>query len=64
MIELFKNHIAIVAASLASLVNALTCHRAIYVGLAVCHGSACLMTDKPALYGLMATLYSVLAARG
>lgn len=64
MIELIKDYFTAVGASLASLVGVLTCHRTIYMGLAACHGSVCLVTDKPTLYALMAILYSVLAARG
>lgn len=44
--------------------KALYCHRAIYAGLAVCHGSGCFMTGKPELYGPMAFLYAVLALKG
>jgi len=48
----------------ATLIQALFCHRAIYAGLALCHGSACLITSEPALYGTMAVLYAILAVRG
>jgi hypothetical protein len=64
MIELFKEYFTAIGSSLAPLFGVLTCHRAIYTGLAACHGSACLMTDKPGLYALMAALYSILAVRG
>lgn len=47
-----------------SMFAALVCHRAIYAGLSACHGSGCLITDKPELYGPIALLYAVLAARG
>ncbi|MEM7529607.1 MAG: hypothetical protein AAF416_18380 [Pseudomonadota bacterium] len=40
------------------------CHRAIYAGLSACHGSGCLITEKPELYGPMAVLYAILALRG
>lgn len=46
------------------LVQSLFCHRAIYAELAICHGSACLTTGEPALYGTMAVLYAILAVRG
>ena len=44
--------------------KALYCHRAIYVGLACCHGSGCILTGKPELYGPMAVLYALLALKG
>lgn len=44
--------------------KALVCHRAIYAGLALCHGSGCFLTEKPELYGPMALFYTVLALRG
>ncbi|MEM0908603.1 MAG: hypothetical protein AAGJ94_14640 [Pseudomonadota bacterium] len=40
------------------------CHRAIYGALSACHGSGCVITDKPELYAPMALLYAVLAVRG
>lgn len=42
----------------------LTCHRAIYSGLVVCHCFGIFLTEKPMLYGPIAFLYSVLAIRG
>ena len=44
--------------------NLLFCHRVIYAGLSVCHGSGCVITEKPELYGPMAVLYALLALRG
>jgi hypothetical protein len=44
--------------------SVLFCHRALYAGLAGCHGAACWLTDKPELYGPMALLYAILALRG
>lgn len=46
------------------LLDVLTCHRAIYTGLAACHGSGYFITQKPELYGPMALLYVILALRG
>lgn len=46
------------------LAKALCCHRAIYAGLACCHGYGCILTDKPELYGPIAFFYAVLSARG
>lgn len=48
----------------ANLVEGMLCHRAIYVGLAITHGSGCILTDKPELYAPIALLYTVLAFRG
>lgn len=45
-------------------IGILLCHRAIYTGLSVCHGSGCIITEKPELYGPMAVLYAILALRG
>lgn len=45
-------------------VGILLCHRAIYTGLSICHGSGCVITEKPELYGPMAVLYAILALRG
>ncbi|MFZ5964606.1 hypothetical protein ACOXXX_16795 [Thalassococcus sp. BH17M4-6] len=42
----------------------LTCHRALYSGLSLCHANGCLLTDYPALYAPMAVLYAALALRG
>ncbi len=42
---------------------ALLGHRAIYTGLAACHASGCVITDKPELYAPMAILYALLALR-
>ena len=42
----------------------LFCHRMIYLALSLCHGSGCLITEKPELYGPMAALYAILALRG
>lgn len=39
-------------------------HRAVYAGLAISHGSGCIITEKPELYGPMALLYSLLALKG
>jgi hypothetical protein len=39
-------------------------HRMIYAGLSVCHGLACVLTDKPEVYGPMALLYLMLVAKG
>jgi len=64
MIEPFKNYSNAASAALIALFGVLTCHRSIYTGLAACHGSACLLTDKPTLYAMMAALYSILAIRG
>ena len=49
---------------IAALADVLFCHRAIYAGLSLCHGSACIVTEKPELYGPMAALYAILALRG
>lgn len=49
---------------LLSVCAAVFCHRAIYAGLSACHGSGCLITEKPELYGPMAVLYAILALRG
>jgi hypothetical protein len=46
------------------LAKALVCHRAIYIGLAICHGSACVMTSHPEVYAPIAGLYLVLAVTG
>jgi hypothetical protein len=46
------------------LAKALYCHRALYAGFALCHGSGCFLTGKPELYGPMAVLYAVLAVKG
>lgn len=43
---------------------ALLCHRMIYAGLTACHGTASILSDKPALYAAMAVLYAILAIRG
>jgi len=40
------------------------CHRVIYAGLSLCHGSGCVITDKPELYAPMAALYAILIWRG
>lgn len=45
------------------LLQAVYCHRAIYAGLALCHGTECLTTGKTALYGPMALLYLLLALK-
>jgi hypothetical protein len=45
-------------------VNALRSHRAIYTGLAICHGYGCVLTGRPELYGPMALLYALLALKG
>ena len=63
MFEL-KERLTTLKTALAHLFAVLTCHRAIYTGLAACHGSGCLITQKPELYGPMAVLYAILALRG
>lgn len=42
----------------------LTCHRAFYSALCLCHANGCWMTDYPALYAPMAIVYAGLAIRG
>lgn len=42
----------------------LTCHRAFYAALSLCHANGCWMTDYPLLYAPMAALYAGLALRG
>lgn len=34
-------------------------HKAVYAGLAGCHGAGIWLTDKPVLYALMAAFYTV-----
>ena len=63
MFEL-KERLATLKAAIERLLAVLTCHRAIYTGLAACHGSACFIAQKPELYGTMAALYAILALRG
>lgn len=43
--------------------NLLFCHRMIYAGLSLCHGSGCLITEKPQFYAPAAVLYAILALR-
>lgn len=57
LIETLKNGVA-------SFCAIFLCHRAIYAGLSVCHGSGCVLTEKPELYGPMAALYAILALKG
>ncbi len=38
--------------------------RAIYAGLSFCHVLACVLTDKPHLYGPLALLYLMLCVKG
>ncbi|MDP2801162.1 MAG: hypothetical protein Q8O26_04685 [Phreatobacter sp.] len=59
MFELMKLRIIVLRFA-----KAFYCHRAIYAGLACCHGSGCFLTEKPELYGPMAVLYAVLALKG
>lgn len=63
MVE-FKKKVASFKAAMKRAVPFLTCHRAVYAGLAACHGSGCVVTQKPELYGPMAILYLVLVFRG
>ena len=63
MFEL-NERLSILKTAMMRLLVVLTCHRAIYTGLAACHGSGCMITDKPELYGPMAVLYTILALRG
>ena len=63
MVEL-KAKVASFKAAIMRAGATLTCHRAVYAGLAACHGSGCVVTQKPELYGPMALLYLVLVFRG
>ena len=47
----------------AAMMDTLLCHRAIYGGLALCHGFECLLAGEPNLYGVMAFLYAILALK-
>ena len=43
--------------------KALQSQRAIYFGLAICHGVGCFTTTTPEFYGVLAALYGLMAYR-
>lgn len=53
-----------IKARLIRVIKILTCHRAFYAALGLCHVNGCWMTDYPLLYAPMAFLYAGLALRG
>ncbi|MGZ0189685.1 MAG: hypothetical protein ACKVH0_17055 [Alphaproteobacteria bacterium] len=63
MVEL-KKRLTILKTTVMHLLPVLPRHRIIYLGLATCHGSGSLITQKPEFYGPMAVLYAILALRG
>lgn len=63
MFELMKQVNRVKAACLCG-ADVLFCHRMIYGGLSLCHGTGCLITENAQLYAPMSVLYAVLALRG